>query len=73
MITALPDIQSIDLEEGDDFFVLACDGIWNSKNNQQVIDFIRPRLADAKTLSQICEEVIILFPRVLGSILMKRI
>jgi protein phosphatase 1G len=57
MITALPDIQSIDLEEGDDFFVLACDGIWNSKNNQQVIDFVRPRLAESKTLSQICEEV----------------
>lgn len=63
MITALPDIQSIDLEEGDDFLVLACDGIWNSKNNQQVIDFVRPRLADSKTLSQICEEVSILLNR----------
>lgn len=61
MITALPDIQSIDLEDGDDFFVLACDGIWNSKSNQQVIDFIRPRLAQSKTLSQICEEVCIIF------------
>lgn len=57
MITALPDIQSIDLEDGDDFFVLACDGIWNSKTNQQVIDFIRPRLAQSKSLSKICEEV----------------
>lgn len=57
MITALPDIQTIDLEEGDDFIVLACDGIWNSKTNQQVIDFVRPRLAQSKPLSQICEEV----------------
>lgn len=57
MITALPDIQSIELQEGDDFFVLACDGIWNSKTNQQVIDFVRPRLSQSKKLSQICEEV----------------
>lgn len=59
MITALPDIQSIELIDGDDFIVLACDGIWNSKNNQQVIDFVRSRLGRTKTLSKICEEVII--------------
>jgi protein phosphatase 1G len=58
MITALPDIQTVDLEAGDEFFVLACDGIWNSKSNQQVVDFVRPRLMAKKlTLSQICEEV----------------
>lgn len=57
MITALPDIQTIDLEEGDEFIVLACDGIWNSKTNQQVIDFVRPRLLESKPLSKICEEV----------------
>lgn len=59
MITALPDIQTIELEEGDDFIILACDGIWNSKTNQQVVDFVRPRLGQSKTLSQICEEVVI--------------
>jgi serine/threonine protein phosphatase PrpC len=58
MITALPDIQTVNLEAGDEFIVLACDGIWNSKSNQQVVDFVRPRLMAKKlTLSQICEEV----------------
>jgi len=57
MITALPDVQSIELQEGDDFFVLACDGIWNSKTNQQVVDLIRPRLSQSMPLSKICEEV----------------
>ena len=28
MITAMPDVQSRDLEAGDEFIVLACDGIW---------------------------------------------
>jgi len=61
MISALPDIQQIELQPGDDFIVLACDGIWNSKTNQQVIDFVRPRLQKAgnspKSLSKICEEL----------------
>ena len=57
MITALPDIQTIELEQGDDFFVLACDGIWNSKTNQEVVDFVRARLEKTDCLSQICNEV----------------
>lgn len=58
MITALPDIQMVNLEAGDEFFVLACDGIWNSKTNQEVVDFVRPRLLAGKlSLSQICEEL----------------
>lgn len=28
MITALPDIETMLLEEGDEFMVIACDGIW---------------------------------------------
>ncbi len=28
MITALPDVRSITLDEKDEFMVLACDGIW---------------------------------------------
>ena len=59
MITALPDIQTIDLQPGDDFIVLACDGIWNSKSNQQVVDFVRPLLIKGEPLSKICEKVYI--------------
>ena len=58
MITALPDIQSIELKAGDDFIVLACDGIWNSKTNQQVVDFVRSRLDKNELLSHICNEVL---------------
>ena len=58
MITALPDIKSIDLCEGEDeFIVLACDGIWNSMSSQEVVDFIRPLITKGETLSSICEKV----------------
>ena len=44
MITALPDVMSTRLEEGDSFLVLACDGIWNVMDNQEVVSFIQHRL-----------------------------
>lgn len=58
MITALPDIKSIDLKESEDeFIVLACDGIWNSMSSQEVVDFIRPLIAKGESLSAICEKL----------------
>ncbi|XP_060847129.1 probable protein phosphatase CG10417 isoform X2 [Rhopalosiphum padi] len=59
MITALPDVQTIDLKpENGDFIVLACDGIWNSLCSQKAVDFISNRIhcPDIK-LSSICEEL----------------
>ncbi|KAH9516911.1 Protein phosphatase 1G [Dermatophagoides farinae] len=58
MITALPDIRtcSIDVEK-DDFLFLACDGIWNSMNSQEVVDFIKERLNNNVDLKVICEEL----------------
>lgn len=58
MISPLPDIQVLDLEPDVEFMVLACDGIWNSMSSKEVIDFVRPRLAErGDNLSKICEEV----------------
>ncbi|XP_025191459.1 probable protein phosphatase CG10417 isoform X2 [Melanaphis sacchari] len=59
MITALPDVQTIDLKpDNGDFIVLACDGIWNSLCSQKAVDFILNRIhcPDIK-LSSICEEL----------------
>lgn len=59
MITALPDVKVMDIEPGNEnFLVLACDGIWNSFTSQEVVDFISKRInkPDIK-LSSICEEV----------------
>jgi protein phosphatase 1G len=48
IITAEPDILTIELTEEDDFMVLACDGIWDVLENQEVVDFIHARLGDKK-------------------------
>jgi serine/threonine protein phosphatase PrpC len=36
MVTAVPEIRQMHLEPGDDFLLLACDGIWDVLTNQEV-------------------------------------
>ncbi|KAL1239676.1 putative protein phosphatase 2C F42G9.1 [Trichinella pseudospiralis] len=44
MISPLPDVRFHALEKSDRFMVIACDGIWNSLNSQEVVDFVTQRL-----------------------------
>ncbi|GMR40905.1 hypothetical protein PMAYCL1PPCAC_11100 [Pristionchus mayeri] len=57
MISALPDVKILETTEEDDFIVVACDGIWNSLESQQVIDFVKERLGKGMGLTAICEEM----------------
>lgn len=56
-ITPLPDVRQLTLDERDEFIVVACDGIWNSMSSEQVVQFVRSRLEQKKTLRDICDEV----------------
>jgi len=58
MITAFPDIQTITREKEDRFLVLACDGVWDVKTSQEVVDFIESRLKRQLELSTICQELL---------------
>lgn len=57
MITALPDIKTLELDpETDEFMILACDGIWNNMTSQETVDFVKQELdKGTKPLSKICE------------------
>ena len=68
MISPVPDVRKLTINpETDSFIFLACDGIWNSLNSQEVVDFINERLAeqekentdmaDTKKLTKILEQV----------------
>lgn len=45
------------LQPEDEFVMVCCDGIWNSLESQEVVDFVRYRLTLGKPLKQIVEEV----------------
>merc|ERR1719161_245743 len=41
IISGVPDIKTAKRELGDEFLILACDGVWESRSEQFVVDFIR--------------------------------
>merc|ERR1711988_874129 len=40
-VTALPDLVKQDRHADDEFFVVACDGIWDVMSNEEVVQFVR--------------------------------
>lgn len=55
VICATPDILAEPLADDDEFIVLACDGIWDVKTNQEVCDYVRPRLQRGQRIPDIVE------------------
>ena len=43
-ITAFPEVRKRELTKGCDFMILACDGIWEGKSSQEVVDFVYAKL-----------------------------
>lgn len=58
IVTANPDINTVELCDDDDFVVLACDGIWDCMSSQQLVDFIHDQLKSETKLSAVCERVL---------------
>lgn len=56
-VTCLPDVIEHIIAEDDEFFVLACDGIWDCMTNQQVVSYVRHHLAEKTKLQDICEQM----------------
>lgn len=62
MISALPDVKVLTLNEDHEFMVIACDGIWNVMSSQEVVDFVNERMKTEagknRPLSAIIEELL---------------
>ncbi|KAJ6704961.1 PROTEIN PHOSPHATASE 2C 60 ISOFORM X1-RELATED [Salix purpurea] len=57
IVTSNPDIRTVELCDDDEFFVLACDGIWDCMSSQQLVDYVREQLNTETKLSVICGRV----------------
>lgn len=57
IVTAYPDVTITELTEDTEFVILACDGIWDVLTNEEVVDFVRTRIAEGMLPEIICEEL----------------
>lgn len=46
MICCTPDIRTFRRSPGDEFMIIACDGIWDVLSSQDAVDYVRPRLGN---------------------------
>jgi len=58
IITAEPDVQHLKLNGEDQFLVLACDGIWDVMDNQQVVDFVSSGLRTGQSPTDIASDLL---------------
>lgn len=56
-VTVYPDVTIHDISNDDEFMVIACDGIWDCRSSQDVIEFVRRGIAAKQELSKICENL----------------
>ena len=59
---ALPDITIHDVTPDHEFVVLACDGIWDVLSSQEVVDFVRVRIAQQMEPEIVSEKLCCVYP-----------
>ncbi|GAB6019447.1 tRNA methyltransferase ppm2 [Chamberlinius hualienensis] len=57
IVTAYPDVIVKDITSDHEFIVIACDGIWDVLSNEEVVDFVRHRIAEKIDPEDICEQL----------------
>jgi serine/threonine protein phosphatase PrpC len=57
MITSEPDITSVELQDGDEFLIIGCDGIWDCLTNEGAVKYVKDRI-DTKRCEDILREML---------------
>ena len=58
-ITANPDVKVMDYSEDIDFIIMGCDGIWERKSNEEMVEYIYNKLKSTSDLKQIVSELLL--------------
>jgi len=59
LVSPEPEVSIIDRDrEGDQFVVLACDGIWDVMSNEELAEFVHSRMRLTNDLTQVCNQVV---------------
>jgi serine/threonine protein phosphatase PrpC len=60
-ITANPDVYEYEMPEDLDFVLMGCDGIWERKSNEEMVEWVYSKLGENKNtanLKEICSDLL---------------
>jgi len=57
-ITANPDTYTYDLTPDADFILMGCDGVWEQKSNEEMVEWVYQRLQNKKPMKDIVTELL---------------
>ncbi|KAF1839206.1 PP2C-domain-containing protein [Decorospora gaudefroyi] len=57
IVTAFPDVEIHQINQDDEFLIVACDGIWDCQSSQAVVEFVRRGIVAKQDLASICENM----------------
>jgi len=59
LVSPEPEVSEMERHrEGDQFLVLACDGVWDVMSNEELAEYIHSRMRLTSDLSEICNQVV---------------
>lgn len=58
-ITANPDTYCFDLTDDIDFIIMGCDGIWEQKSNEEMVEYVYEHLEKKEELSKIVSSLLL--------------
>jgi len=58
-ITSNPDVYTFEYTEDIDFIIMGCDGIWEKKSNEEMVEYIYRKLKLNITLKQIVADLLL--------------
>ena len=57
-VTAYPDTYIYDLCDDDDFIIMGCDGIWETKSNEEMVEFLYEKIRTCKDSKQVVSDLL---------------
>jgi serine/threonine protein phosphatase PrpC len=57
-VTSNPELKVFDLNGEEDFIIMGCDGIWETKSNEEMVEYIYERLKKGKESKDIVTELL---------------
>lgn len=58
-ITANPDVYVFDYSEDIDFIIMGCDGIWEKRTNEEMVDYVYKKMKENVPIKQIVSDLLL--------------